>query len=102
MGWKPCVSCNSKAPGTDLDGLDGSVKPRRKRRMGPLSKVVDHISSKLAFFPPRPATYQVRAPLMHVMLLRLVCIGACSRMPTSTAGMHGKCSAANQGQTRGL
>lgn len=101
MGWTPCVSCNSKAPGTDLDGL-GSVKPRRKRRMGPLSKVVDHISSKLAFFPPRPATYQVRAPLMHVMLLRLVCIGACSRMPTSTAGMHGKCSAADQGQTRGL
>jgi pimeloyl-ACP methyl ester carboxylesterase len=28
--------------------------------MGPLAKIVDHISSKLAFFPPRPATYQVK------------------------------------------
>lgn len=27
--------------------------------MGPLNRVVDHISSKLAFFPPRPATYQI-------------------------------------------
>jgi hypothetical protein len=31
--------------------------------MGPLSKLVDNISSKLAFFPPSPPTYEVATHL---------------------------------------
>ena len=29
-------------------------------RQGPWGRLVDSISSKLAFFPPQPATYEVR------------------------------------------
>lgn len=39
--------------------LPGSTLIRSPGRRGPLSRVVDHISSKLAFFPPQPATYQI-------------------------------------------
>lgn len=55
MGLRPCVSpcCIGKA---EVDGV--GVTPRKKK-MGPLNRIVDHVSSKLAFFPPRPSTYQV-------------------------------------------
>lgn len=46
----PCCSGKEEVNGAGIN---------RRKMPGPLAKVVDHISSKLAFFPPRPATYQV-------------------------------------------
>jgi hypothetical protein len=47
------------APGRRRSWAELIVQLVRLRAMGLLGKLVDNVSSKLAFFPPSPATYDV-------------------------------------------
>lgn len=41
-------------------GPQTKTKVSRRVSLGPWSKVIDSISSKLAFFPPSPPSYEVK------------------------------------------
>ena len=49
--------------GSTGDFVQRGAQTAPKMGGGPWGRMVDHISSKLAFFPPRPATYELKEHL---------------------------------------